>query len=55
MWGKKNRERSSDPSVRDAMDERDALMDQVTGAVQKVDRLQNELLQQYLEAERRDR
>jgi uncharacterized coiled-coil DUF342 family protein len=42
---------SHNPEIQEAMKERDALMDKVKQAVGKVDRLQDELLDEYVEAE----
>lgn len=48
--GKKNKKASDNPEVQAAIDERDALLAQVPVAVAKVDRLKDELLEEYRQA-----
>lgn len=52
---KRKKTRSDNPQVQEAMDQRDALLSDVADAVDKVDRLQDELLEEYEQAEKRDR
>lgn len=52
MSGEK-KTRSENPEVQAAMDTRDELLADVDAAVAEVDRLQDELLREYMQAERK--
>lgn len=54
MLKRKKKPTSDNPEVQEAMKERDALMADVVGAVKKVDRLQDELLEEYRQANGKD-
>jgi hypothetical protein len=47
---KKRKPTSDNPEVQEAMDRRDSLLDDVASAVAEVDRLQDELLKEYMQA-----
>jgi hypothetical protein len=53
VFRRKPKTTSTNSEVQEAMRDRDVLMEGVAKAVKKVDVLQNELLRQYFEAERK--
>jgi hypothetical protein len=55
VFRRKPKTTSTNPEVQEAMRDRDVLLEGVAAAVKEVDRLQSELLRQYLEAERVER